>query len=183
MYSILECFGPSDQERASIDDAPFLPGIQWILGKKFDRPIPTPLEITLDPGLMMPMFSRGILLFSDQMIAALREAGVDNLDTYDAVLLDPSSGKRHQDYKAVNIIGVVAAADLAESKYSAPSGSAIIDTDFDSLAINETKANGLLFFRLAECVTAIVVHDVVRKHLEQAGIRYLNFVSPAKWIG
>jgi hypothetical protein len=180
---MLECYGPPDQERASIDRAPAIPGVQWVLGQRFSVPIPTPLEITLDPGLMMPMFYKGILLWSDALIAAVREEAVDNFDTYDAVLLDPSTGKRYTDYKAVNIIGLVAAADLSKSKYSAPSGRPVIDTDFDSVVIDESKTYDLPLFRLAECVTAIVIHENVRKRIESRGIRYLDFVSPEKWIG
>jgi len=183
MYWILECYGPSDQERASIDRVPFLPGVQWILGARFQVPIPTPLEITIESGLMMPMFSRGILLWREDVVATLADASVDNFDSYDSILIDLLTGRRFHNYKAINILGLVAAADLAKSKYAAPSGSALIDTDFDSLVIDQTKARGLSLFRLAECVTAIVVHQRVRQRLEEKGIQYLNFVAPDKWIG
>ena len=113
----------------------------------------------------------------------MREAGVDNIDCYDAILFDPKTEQKFNNYKAVNIIGVIAAADLGKSKYNAPSGSALIDADFDSLVIDEVKTHGMLMFRLAECITAIVIHDKVRRHIEAKGIKYLNFVPPEKWVG
>jgi len=184
LYFILGCFGPEEEDRAGIGEIP--PDMNWNLGRRFDQPPRTPLEVSLNPdfpGIMVPMFDSGILLFTDAMIAALREAGVDNLDCYEVVIRDPLTGKEWKDYQAVNIIGLVAAADLSESVYSADSGVALIDTDFDSLAIDESKALGSLMFRLAECVSAIVVHRKVKEKLEGRGIPYLDFTNPSDWIG
>lgn len=182
MYYLLECYGPPDQERAAIDRVPT--GLYWNRGIRFDHPVPEPLEVLLDgDGILMPMFNRGILLFSDDLVRAMREAGVDNIDCYDAVTVDPIGNKRYTNYKAVNIIGLVAAADLSKSQYTAPSGRALIDTDFDSLAIDESRSHGMLLFRLAECVSAIVIHSSVREHIERKGIPHLNFVEPESWIG
>jgi hypothetical protein len=184
-YYVLGCFGPADQDRAGIGDI-LNTEVPWQTGRRFETPPPTPVEVTLNPefpGIMVPMFDSGILLLSDPMLAAIRSAGVDNLDTYDAVIRDPATGKSYTNYKAVNIIGVVACADLSKSTYRAPSGSALVDTDFDSLAIDEKKTGGALMFRLAECVTAIVIHAKVRKALESKGIEYLDYYDPKDWVG
>ena len=117
------------------------------------------------------------------MLSSVRAAGVDNLDVYSASLSDPASGVTHTGYKAVNIIGTVAAANLAESDFQAPSGSPLVDTDFDSLVIDEERAKGLLMFRLAECVTAIIIDERVMQRLNQDRIPYLDFVDPRSWIG
>jgi hypothetical protein len=183
MYYMLECYGPATQERSAIEDAPHLPRIQWILGNRLTQAVPAPLDVTISPGIMVPMFNRGILLWSDDMIASLRSAGIDNVDYYDAILREPTTGTMYRNYKAANIIGVVGAADLANSSYSAPSGTPIIDTDFDSIAIDTSQARDLLIFRLAECSTAIVVHEKVRGQLERDGLAHLDFVLPAEWIG
>jgi hypothetical protein len=182
LYYLLECYGPPDQERAAIDRVP--EGISWNRGVRFENPVPEPLEVVLDgDGILMPMFNRGVLLFSDDLVLAIREAGVDNIDCYATVLVDPIGNKRYTNYKAVNIVGLVAAADLTKSQYSMPSGRPLIDTNFDSLAIDDSKARGLLLFRLAECVSAIVIHSRVREAVEQRGIPYLAFVEPANWFG
>lgn len=134
MYYILECIGPDDMERRSLAKIPSVDGINWSLGRQFNKPIPAPFEVTLDAegdGMMMPMFKRKALIFRDDMLEALASAGVDNLEFYPAVLTDPASGRKWTDYKAVNIIGLVACADFEQSEWEAPSGSAIIDVDFD----------------------------------------------------
>jgi|SRR5450755_1776125 hypothetical protein len=179
---MLECYGPADRERQAIDTVP--KGFSWTKGKRFATPPTGPLQVKMDgDGILMPMFNRGILLFSDDLVSAIRGSGVDNIDCYDAVLIDPVANQAYTNYKAVNIIGLIAAVDLGKSKYHMPSGVARIDTDFDSVVIDESKTGDLLLFRLAECVTAIVVHERVRGYIERAGIPYLTFVDPIRWFG
>jgi hypothetical protein len=182
MYYMIECFGPDDQERQAIDTVPS--GFSWNGGSVFTESPRGSLEVIMDgDGIMVPMFNRGILLWQDELIEAVKRAGVDNIQCYECVLIDPISGIRHQNYKAVNIIGLVAAADLSKSIYSAPSGVPLIDTDFDSVVIDEKKTNGMLLFRMAECVSAIVVHEAVKKSIEDSGIPYINFIKPESWFG
>ena len=185
MHVVLACYGPDDQDRAAIGMVRNT-ALNWQLGRRFAEPPPVPVEVDLNPefpGILLPMFDKGILLFSDAMLSSVRAAGVDNLDVYSASLSDPASGVTHTGYKAVNNIGTVAAANLAESDFQAPSGSPLVDTDFDSLVIDEERAKGLLMFRLAECVTAIIIDERVMQRLNQDRIPYLDFVDPRSWIG
>jgi hypothetical protein len=185
MHFVLACYGPPDRDRAAIGIVRNTK-VNWQLGRRFTDPPPSPVVVDLNqdfPGILLPMFDKGILLLADEMVASLRAGGVDNLDLYDTRLFDPQNGQTYYNYKAVNIIGAVAAADLGKSNYSAPSGTALVDTDFDSLAIDEKKAKGLLMFRLAECVTAIIIDERVRQQLERDKIPYLDFLDPKDWMG
>lgn len=185
MHYVLGCFGPRDRDRAGIGDV-VNTKVSWRTGARFAEPPPVPVLVDLNPefpGVMVPMFDSGILLFSTRMLEAVTAAGVDNLDRYDAVIRDPATGKTWNDYKAINIVGVVACADLSKSKWTAASGSPLVDTDFDSLAIDERRAGGALMFRLAECVTAIVIHEKVRSSLEEHRVEYLDYTPPAEWVG
>lgn len=185
MYFVLNCYGPDDQDRAAVGDVTNIK-VNWQLGCRFHQAIPNPVMVNLNPdfpGILLPMFNAGILLFTKDMLASVQAAGIDNLDVYDALLRDPANGKTYNHYKAINIIGAVRAADLSKSTYKAHSGSALVDTDFDSLAIDEKKTGNLLLFRLAECVSAIIIHERVKRKLEQDGIPYLDFVEPKDWIG
>jgi len=183
-YFMLECYGPDDERRASVDTVDNAESLNWMLAEPFREPVPTPIKVTLNAyeGLMMPMFSASILLMSDELVAALAEAGVDNLDLYDAELFNPATNERFTNYKAVNIIGAVAAADLAQSECQLH-GDAQFDVDFDSLVLDEAKTHELLIFRLAECVTGIAVHDKVKRCVERRGIQHLDWVPPEEWIG
>jgi hypothetical protein len=80
-------------------------------------------------------------------VAALQSCGVDNLDLYPARIFDPDNDQLHENYKAVNIIGMVAAADMQKSVLSAPDGIAHIDVAFDNnLVVDPKKTASLPFF-------------------------------------
>ena len=183
-YYMLECYGPDDEERAGIAEVRGADDINWMLGRRISGPITTPIDVIMDAddGIMMPMFYQRILLFSDELLAAFHSSGVDNLDLYDCVLTNPKTKTRYTDYKAANIIGLIAAADLGQSDYKAPTGT-LIDVDFDSLVLDESRTRGALMFRLAECVSGIVVHENVRAEVERRGIKYLDWVDPKDWTG
>jgi hypothetical protein len=183
-YYMLECYGPDEEDRAGLHTVHGVEDVNWMLGSRFPDPLVTPIRITLDAdrGIMLPMFNAQILLFRDDLLAAVRESGVDNLDTYDTELFNPLTNDRFTNYKAVNIIGVVSAADLAKSQFQAH-GAPVVDVDFDSLAIDPAKANGLLMFRLAENVSGIAVHESVKRHVEKRGIKHLDWVDPGNWMG
>lgn len=184
-YFMLHCFGPADQERSSIHRIPQFENVSWNRGARIQGQVPVPVRIYLDPeapGILLPMYHKGVLLMSDALIAALQSAGVSNLELFDAVLVDEVSHREHTNYKLVNIVGVIAAADLAQSAHTAH-GVPLYDVDFDSLVIDENKTRGALMFRLAENVSGIVVHESVKDAVLKAGIEHLDFVPPRQWIG
>ena len=94
----------------------------WALGKAFEKPPPQPIRIELVPvegytGEPPAMFDRYMCLMSEAMVDALLGAGVDNLDTYPAILVD-SLNQREFRYVAVNILGLVSMADVANAWWS-----------------------------------------------------------------
>ncbi len=113
----------------------------------------------------------------------LAEAGVDNLDTYPVRITDTETGEVCEDYRAVNVLGLVAAADMDASNWTDPTGRGLASVDFDGVAIDPAKTHGLRMFRMAECVSGVLVADVVRVALEEAGGFGLRFVQPENWIG
>lgn len=187
MYYVLDRFGALHPCRW-VDDYPYIEGVNFREGSRFTVPIPQPLEFTLEPldphasdhGPEIPEYLKGkIPLFRNDLIAAMKAAGVDNLDLYDAVIIDPDDGKRHTDHKAVNIIGAISVADMSKSKATVHPGGPVIDVDFDDLVVDDKKARGALIFRLAESVNAILVHERLRDHLIANGFRNLEFLEPS----
>ncbi len=151
----------------------------WALGRPFERPPPDPIRIELVPvsgfsGEPAPMFDGYMCLMSEPMVAALRQCGVDNIDTYPALLVDSVNDRQFR-YLAVNILGLVAAADLTQSEWSNFDGAPRLDTHFDTLVVDPAKARGHLIFRLAEDTGSIIVHAKVKQALETAGIPMLLF--------
>lgn len=156
-------------------------------GRRITIDVPDPLVYSLDPnypGELLPLYEdEAVPLFRDDLLVALQNAGVDNLEQFPAVLHDPFSKKDHTNYKAVNIVGVIACADMAGSELMGTTDSTMIDVDFAGLVIDESRTGGALLFRLAEAVNAIVVHEKVKEEVERAGIPYMTFQGPGEWAG
>jgi hypothetical protein len=183
-YFVMSCEGivPGTM----IGTFPKIMALPWMSGQPIKGKIPEPLEFELDPmykGKLKPFYKGRIPLMRDDLIAALRKAGVDNLQLFTAVLKDPFEKKEHKDYKAFNVVGAIAAADLKKSKTMFPQKAKKIDMTFDTLAIDESKVGGPLMFRLAESVNAIMVHSKVKLVVEESGIVGMTFYKPEEWAG
>lgn len=169
-----------------IASGPDFPG-NWYLGRPITDAVPQPLVYTLDPdygGKPKAMYGeKAIPVMRDDVVAALTGAGVDNIQYFDALLKDPASGTEYRNYKAFNIVGLVACADMSASQLMGTAPARIGDTDFASLVIDESKAGGMLMFRLAENIGAIVVHERVKQAIEAAGIPGFVFYGPGEWSG
>jgi hypothetical protein len=191
-YYLLECYTTPDRwdylevEQHSGADQ----GQSWISGQRFDVTIREPIDLSwsLDShGPRKYIYDAGIPLYHRDVCRALASAGVDNLDLYRARIADPRTGSLCEEYLAINIVGLVTAADLSKSSYVAYNNSALIDTDFDALSIEPSRASGLLMFRLAECSTGVVVHRSIKPHIEaharNPDMIAPTFVEPRAWLG
>ena len=186
MFYLFDGLAPGNPCRW-IDKKPFIRGVRWTTGARFTQEIPDPLEFTLEPlnpdsaddGPYIPEYFVGTIpLFRNDLIESMQRGGVDNLDLYNTEILDPDSGEQLTDHKAVNIIGLVAAADMDASDATVHPGGPVIDVDFDGLVVDEAKAGGLLLFRLAESTNGILVHEKLKEHLVKEGFDRLSFLDP-----
>ena len=172
-----------------------VPKVEWYYWRKGafipkSEIIPDPIKFTLKPqspwasdhGPHMPSYLRAAApLFSDALIEALTACGVDNLQLYNVAITDPDNGQVLTNYKAVNIIGLISAADMEKSNATInPNGPPLIDVDFDGFVIDEAKAQDQLFFRLAESTNAIIVHEHVKQYLLSKGFTDLAFYETEK---
>jgi len=134
-------------------------------------------------GRLPPFVDVPVPVMSKKMVEILRSAGVQNLETFPAVIHDQNTGTAYDSHIAYNIVGLVAAADNKRTKRAKGSKRRMLDADIDSLAIDETKPGALKLFRLAESVNGIVVHRTICEALEKAAIAGLTFLPPDDWIG
>jgi len=184
-YFVMTCNGvyPS----AALGQGPAMNDAPWFHGGRLAESFPVPLVYTLDPtrpgNLKAMYYDTAYPLMRDDLIEALHAAGVDNLQLFPAVIKDPATGAEHTNYKAFNIVGVAAAADMAKSVRMPTTDSTMIDVDFESLAIDEKKASTFRLFRLAESVNAIMVDDVVKGEVKRRGIPGMVFYKPENWSG
>lgn len=183
-----------DDNTGRLSTEPELPSgdDNWWLGQRLDIEPPTPLVYEIDEddeGPLGPFYEElDAPLMSGPLVDALRSAGVDNLDTYDAVIRETRTGREHHGYKAVNIIGLVKAADESSNTKELGLGGkdGLIAAWFEDLVVSEEKARGMLFFRLAENVSTILIHKSVKEQIDAASIpggETLSFIHPARWSG
>ncbi len=132
--------------------------LPWRFSLQHSRPDP----------LRMADFYSSAKLMSDRLIGTLESAGVDNLQLFDAQIVNAGTGEKVGGYRVVNILGLVAAADSSASR-SRPLAHVRF---FEKLAIDATRARGQLMFRLAESLTDIIVAERVAQRIS-AG----NFVD------
>ena len=83
----------------------------------------------------------------------------------------------------MNIVGLVAAADLAESETGPDVEERILSVDFHSLTVYPQKVRDALMFRLAENVSADLEHERVKNFVEDKGIATLTWLEPEEWAG
>lgn len=182
-YFVMVCEGKHPV--APINVSPRIPG--WMLGRVVDTPTELPLQYVLNPkypGNPKAMYDeKSVPIMHDSVRAALEAAGVSNIQYFDAALSNPLTGEVRNDYKAFNIVGLVACADMAASQMMGTSSSTMGDADFHSLVIDESKTGGALMFRLAENISAIVVHKQVRDAISAAGLPGFVFYGPGEWSG
>jgi hypothetical protein len=154
---------------------PFLKGVKWRVGATITVPVPDPIETDLKPfnpqsadhSPNMPALLAGNCpVWRDDLVEAMRSFGVTNLQLFNTAVRDPDNGKVYTNYKSVNILGLMAAADMGKSQATVhPGGPALLDVDFDKLVVDESKTHDALIFRLAESTGAILVHERLRDFL------------------
>jgi len=175
MYYLLSS---NSRPRRRIADRPYIEDVDWWNGAVITEPVPNPLVFTLDPyeprspaedQYMGAVICTNPPLWRDDFIAALEECGTYNFDLYDVAIHDPDDGTVHTNYKAVNVLGLIAAADMDKSVATVHDGIPLIDVDFDELVVDETKTMDIQLFRLAESSNAILVHERLRDALLKRG--------------
>ena len=157
----------------------------WTMGARFEEPPPEPVQAKIRAGYedAEPRPFMGVPpILSEALLSVLLAAGVSNLDTYDAVLKSADGKVALRGFKAFNLIGLVAAADLSQTRFAPENASRFIDATIDGLVLDPSRAGGLLMFRLAEHSSAIVVHRRIKDAVEAAGIAHVQFVSPNEYL-
>jgi len=114
----------------------------------------------------------------DRLLDVMIDEGAANIESFPAELHDPDDGTVYANYRAVNLLDLISAADMKKSQFTVNEGGPKIDVDFDRLVIDPAKAHGELIFRLAESVNVILVHDRLKRRLGKDGFDSLWFLPP-----
>lgn len=136
-----------------------------INGTKISDPIDAPFifKTSAKKDDILPDFwGNGFPAMSKRFVTLLNEAGVDNLQTFPALVKSETDGTVWDNYFLVNILGLIQCADLSHSVYTEIFPG---NYDFEELAIDTEKAQGCLLFRLEESPNTIIIHKSVGKYI------------------
>jgi hypothetical protein len=157
-------------ERGIFDDPKFPDGVSFLKGAWIDWLPQTPLIFKSNCDSENPPreFMGGALpVWSKNLLNAFQAAGCDNFQFFPAIINDDDGKVNWDNYFAINVLGLISAADLFLSKYikisERPSGLKFLG--FQDLVIDPKMVQGLPFFRLAENPLEIIVHGRILDYL------------------
>jgi hypothetical protein len=138
----------------------------------FTGPVEFEIDLTSDGRIMSSLFVMPAFLVTKKLYEALRAAGVDNVDPYPAIIRNTESGEQFDDYLFLNVVGLIACADLANSDYQEISPDVKM---VDTMAIKREDVPDVPMFRMAEDPLKVVVSDKVQRQLIEAGFTDIHF--------
>ncbi|HKN69243.1 MAG TPA: DUF1629 domain-containing protein [Gemmatimonadaceae bacterium] len=154
----------SPQERRGITADPRLqPPVSFQTGATITSPLPQPLVFAVDTTAQEPpadYVRYKIPVFSDRLIKAFETAGVDNLQVFPAKLENARTGETWEQFKAVNIIGLISCLAIAESRAS-PELPPLYSFDLADLVVEDARIGDAPLFRLAESPSVVLVSSRV----------------------
>jgi hypothetical protein len=142
-----------------------------------DMELPIRVDITSKNRNVPGMFYFPFTL-RDDLIADILEFGVNNLELYDAILVDEARNQTWDDFKVCNIIGLLDIFDLQKSELheNSPSDGPYL---FNEIAINQNKSVGHHIFRPFGRQSQVMVSEALKNHLESKGkYDFLSFIPP-----
>lgn len=158
----------------------------WSSGIRHEKEVPVPIEIEYETfhgyeGPPIDLLDVGIPIMSEKLAEALLSFGVKNIDFYDAILTHKVTRATYK-FKAFNVIGLVAAADMNKSNWASYDGDPTINVSFKKLVLKPTSGTEPLIFRLAENIKALMIRSDLRDHLVKSGFGHLKYKNPKDWI-
>ena len=140
-------------------------------GRPIDGVVSKPIEFEIDldnDGRRMPtFFTTPAFVATDAFCRDLHAAGVDNTQVYPAVIRNTDTGETFEDYRVLNIVGLIACVDMEASEVSqlGPGLSFL-----QEIVLREDVVPGSVrVFRLAEDPTKIIVANQVLDTLKRKG--------------
>jgi hypothetical protein len=129
----------------------------------FEVPVRFNLDEELRAGELPTFFARPAFVATPRMQADLRRLGIDNLQTYPAVIEDPADGRVIEDYALLNVIGSVACANMRRSQFATlgPDMNVIDEPVLDSQRVPD-----LDLFLLAEDTDKMLISERVYEYFK-----------------
>lgn len=160
---------------------PDLNGQSVFLGKIIDVNLLPELrfEVNFPSDTSIPHFlTGGSVLASKQLIAALVAAGITNFQAFPALVVNPATQTKWDDFFLFNTLGILRAASMHDSDYDVlmeedSEGVDVPLVAFRDIVVDAVKVKDSSLFRLAEDLGALIIDqqvvDVLKHHRPHNG--------------
>jgi hypothetical protein len=171
-YFVMEedlCFG------CSMSGYPELPDrISFLSGVWIELPDKKTLEFEIDcTAGEQPnhFFNKHIPVFSSALVEQFRLAGADNFQAFPAVLVNRKEGLEWDNYFALNVLGIIDAANETESISHSIMGGDKDDgvpalVHYEKLVIDQSRVKGALMFRELQSPDVLIFDEKIKEFLK-----------------
>lgn len=151
--------------------------VPLISGRPITSEVAEPIEFEIDldsEGRRMPtFFTTPAFLVKNSFYQDLLSFGVDNLQAYRATITNTETGECWNDYRVLNVVGLIECADVSASDVSRLGPDLLF---FNSVTVDKDALPGdLLVFRLGEDPTKIIVADRTVTAIQDKGYDDIYF--------
>jgi hypothetical protein len=126
------------------------------------------------PGDELTVLDHHCLLLSPRLVGVLRGAGVDGFETYPCEVTQPPAPGAHA-YRLVLLRDIVYCVDHGKSKLELDVENPRVIEAIEMLAVDESRLDGSLLFRLGENRQIVIAHESVVRAVEEAGVTGVTF--------
>lgn len=120
-------------------------------------------------------------LMSPRLKKVLDDNGVTNIEYFPAQITYTTTGEKF-DWYVFNIVGLMSVADESASDITNADGPTMIDSSINGFKVDSQKTLGHYIFRLADNVMTVLIHQDLKKAIDEAGINTFSFKKPEEWV-
>ncbi|ARU58838.1 hypothetical protein OLMES_4850 [Oleiphilus messinensis] len=156
-------------EDYGVTQNPVLPGhTSFLTGHVIHDTLPVlEFEVNYPDDVPLPhLFGNRVPLISPEMAGVMSSVGIDNFELFPALITNPISGKKWDNYLAFNVVGLVKAADMQRSSFDELMSAGIDNMETPLVAFREVvligeKLAGLKMFRMLESPDTLIVNETL----------------------
>ncbi|MEA4882494.1 MAG: bacterial transcriptional activator domain-containing protein [Clostridia bacterium] len=162
-----------------LEEYPEWEEVGWQMAWKIKQTIPSPVRYHAQNMVQpddFPFTGSTAFLVSGKVVEVFKRLGVSGIDYYDAEVVRPN-GEIVKGYALLNVLTTVPCMDREKSVFTVRDWGTHQTCDVERLSVDASRVPpDTLVFRLLEDVTMVVVHDSVKRALEDAGVTGIRFV-------
>lgn len=193
MAKLILCPDQEVSPQITIHDDGFCPGMIWEEGQPININENNLSQLqficeTLPQGYFpdYAVSDMGCSIVSTRMKILMESLGINNIQYFQASVIERKGESPKQGYYAANIIGLLDCIDLDASEMDAEednNGKRSIIFSIDKLVLKTNMVEDYTLCRANHFTRLILIEEDLISSFEKAGIKGIKFISPSRWDG